>query len=232
MPRDIPLVVRSDVDTGIAAWIPSGTFTMGSQRGDRDERPEHEAQAGGFHMDLFPITNSQFARFLAESGYSPGAWTLPEGRENHPVVSVDWHAAQAYCEWVGKRLPTEPEWEKAARGSDGRTYPWGDEFDVNRASMGASHGFSGTSPVGNFAAGVSPFGILDMAGNVWEWLADCYDASRYSRGAVANGGDESLQNRVVRGGSWMSHKRYLRCAKRGNEPPDKRSKFVGFRCVS
>ena len=231
VPRDIPLVIRNHVDGGVAVWIPAGRFAMGSKGGDRNERPVHEAYTDSYYMDLRPVTNSMFAEFGRSSGYSLD-WILPEGCEDHPVVDVNWHDAQAYCQWAEKRLPTEAEWEKAARGFDERAFPWGNSFAAARVSI-LRNGFSGTSPTGNFPEGCSPFGILDLAGNVWEWVADRYDPDRYSRRQPELAPDEVAgEDRVMRGGSWISHQRYLRCSKREHAPPDQRSRFVGFRCVT
>ena len=230
VPGNIPLVIRNEVDKGIAVWIPPGKFPMGSKIGNKDEKPVHIVQVDGFYMDLYPVTNVQFAKFVQATGALD--WESPAGYADHPVVSVTWENARAYCEWAGKRLPAEAEWEKAARGVDGRNYPWGDEFDTVNGN-GLRTGYAGTSPVGNFPSGKSPYGILDMAGNVWEWVSDWYDATYYawSRGSNPKGPD-SGEHRVLRGGAWICHANYLRSTKRDHQPPDYQSNFIGFRCVS
>jgi formylglycine-generating enzyme required for sulfatase activity len=227
IPPNVQLVSRSEVDGGIRVWIPSGRFTMGSNNGDKNEKPARTFCVESFHLDICPITNGQFARFIRATGYAKG-WK-PQSDSDHPMIRVSWDDARAYCEWAGKRLPAEAEWERAARGIDSRTYPWGSEFDSHRANA-LENGYSGTSPVGSFPTGASPFGVLDMAGNVWEWVDDRYHVP-HTHGDVSQSATQP-ERRVLRGGAWICHPRYLRCAKREHQLQDYRSKFAGFRCAS
>ncbi len=191
--------------------VPAGEFLYGDEKETR-ELPE-------FWIDKTPVTNAEYARFVAEAGHRPPKhWKgkdPPEDAADHPVVYVSWEDAVAYAEWAGKRLPTEEEWEKAARGTDGRKYPWGDEkptpdlcnFDENEG---------GTTPVGKYSPqGDSPYGCVDMAGNVWEWTASDYDNQR----------------KVLRGGSWGNDPNYLRAAFRSRNRPGRRYDYYGFRCA-
>ena len=159
--------------------IPAGEFTMGSE--NKIERPPHTVFVDAFEMDQFEVTNEQFEKFVAETGYVTDAekagdtsWRYwAQGKPTHPVVKVSWNDAKAFCEWAQKRLPTEPEWEKAARGTDGRTYPWGNNWDANKANTKEA-GYRGTTTVGSFPDGGSPYGVMDMAGNVAEWTSDWF----------------------------------------------------------
>ncbi|MFT5376577.1 MAG: sulfatase activating formylglycine-generating enzyme [Candidatus Latescibacterota bacterium] len=228
----IELVRRNSVDGGMALWVPSGNFSMGERLGDRDEKPIHQVYVDAFYMDVYPVTQGQFQRFVRETGYRLGQWEARPDSDDHPVVEVSWEDAVNYCQWAGKRLPTEAEWEKAARGTDGRTYPWGEDFEPDRACV-LGRGFDGTAPVGNFTAGASPYGLHDMAGNVWEWAADYYAEDYYNWCPLKNPyGPDSGERNVLRGGAWICHRRYLRCAKREHQMPEYRSRFAGFRCAS
>jgi len=191
--------------------VPAGKFLYGEDK--------KEVELAEFWIDKAPVTNAEYARFVAETGHKPPEhWkgkTPPTKIADHPVVNVSWDDAPAYAEWAGGRLPTEKEWEKAARGTDGREYPWGEWAEVYCNSEEAGSG--GTTPVGKYSPqGDSPYGCVDMAGNVWEWTA-----SEHEQGG-----------RVLRGGAFTSGMRYVRCAARGRYLPVSSSRDLGFRLVA
>jgi formylglycine-generating enzyme required for sulfatase activity len=230
-----------------------------------DEKPAHTVSLDGFWIDKHEVTNAQFAAFLNEEGNqeeggvtwleldsdhclieeSGGEFQPKSGYADHPVVDVSWYGAKAYAEWVGGRLPTEAEWEYAARGPEGQIYPWGNEFDGTRLNFcdvncafdlratGYDDGYEETAPVGSFPDGASWCGALDMAGNVWEWVADWYDGDYYARSPSENpGGPEEGDRRVVRGGAFLTIENGVRCAARldGTHPRYRYGDF-GFRVV-
>jgi len=216
--------------------IKGATFTMGDNNGDPDERPAHKVTVADFAMDRFELTNALFETFVAATGYQtenekagkPQTWrthSTPD-TSNNPVVFVTWADAQAFCEWAGKRLPTEAEWEYAARGTDGRIYPWGNDYDPQKFN-GKASGIRGTVHVGSYPAGASAFGIDDMAGNVWEWTADWYQA--YPGGAPSPFYGEKF--RVTRGGGWFDEQKQVRATNRSSADPNAANDDLGFRCV-
>ena len=241
----IPAPTAGDVFIRLAdememVYVPEGEFTMGSPdgEGDSDEHPQHTVSLGAFWIDRYEVTNDQF-RQCVEAGACVPPTTCDSGeptygeaeKRDHPVVCVNWHDAEAYCRWTGARLPTEAEWEKAARGTDGRRYPWGDEWDVGRCNT-AEGGKGGTMPVGSHSpTGDSPYGCADMAGNVWEWVADWYDGDYYSRSPDSNPPGPNLGDyRVVRGGSWFSDQLRAHSANRRRHNPGYSRINYGFRC--
>jgi len=231
------LQIVHEKDGSIMVLVPAGEFIMGSNEHDRSERPQRKVYLDAYYIDIYCITNSQFARFVEETGYktlSPWRRYFKPGRENHPVIYVSWQDAVAYCEWAGKRLPTEAEWEKAARGTDGRLFPWGNEFDLSRLNI-AESGYGTTVPVDAYPQGVSPYGCYNMAGNVWEWCADWFDPTYYIHAPQQNPkGPESGRFRVLRGGDFntYSYEGQFRCSARGSPDPEKRMSYVrGFRCA-
>ena len=155
-------------------FVSTGTFLMGDGEGARDERPKHKVELDAFWIDRFPVTNKDYKRFVDATGHRrPPHWvtgTYQRQHERHPVTNVSHKDANAYAEWVGKRLPTEAEWEKAARGTIGQTYPWGDAF--RKDNVNSSNDYGGTTPVDQFTGGSSPYGVMDMCGNVMEWCED------------------------------------------------------------
>ncbi|HXV83145.1 MAG TPA: SUMF1/EgtB/PvdO family nonheme iron enzyme [Candidatus Binatia bacterium] len=232
--------------------VPGGMLMMGSSDGPEDERPPHQVNVAEFFIDRTTVTNAQFARFLNAKGTQAadgqrwydiddndarihrrdGQWTADAGSENHPVVEASWYGAVAYCGWLGKRLPTEAEWEKAARGTDGRKYPWGNEPpDRTRAHFDA--GWNDLRSVGSLPKGASPYGILDLAGNGWEWVSSAYLPYPYN----ANDGREDLtrlQVRVTRGGGHDSSPEELTTTQRGrnvSRNPRSGHHNIGFRCA-
>jgi iron(II)-dependent oxidoreductase len=224
---------RSNDGADIVA-VPAGEFWIGSEASDASpsERPRRRVYLDAFRIDKYEVTNALYRRFIEATGRAaPQYWNDSEWNEtNQPVVGVNWGDANAYCSWAGKRLPTEAEWEKAARGTDGRKYPWGEQWDNSRANSNESK-LGKTVAVGSYPGGVSPYGAHDMAGNVWEWVADWYDANYYQSASSRNPrGPDSGQRRVLRGGSWVSVPRGLRTSGRGLSGPANRDDYIGFRC--
>ncbi len=222
--------------------VSGGTFSMGRDpapyRGEAlaDEFPAHTLELDAFELSLTPVTNAQYAFFVRETGHrAPAHWeegsngSPPGGSGDHPVTWVDCADVTAFCAWAGARLPTEAEWEKAARGSDGRLYPWGaGEPDERHATFGRGAKRGSTVPVGAAGAGASPYGLLGMAGNVWEWVASAYRPYPYDAG---DGREDvsSPEQRVLRGGSYASPPQHLRCAARSRSYPGRRAPHIGFR---
>lgn len=215
--------------------VRGGYFTIGSDRGDPDEAPVHRVGVDGFYIDAREVTNAEFERFVAATGYdAEGEWERFDrpGRESHPVLSVTWNDATAYAGWAGKRLPTEAEWEVAARGGieDG-DYPNGETVSPDEATYGSLYAsFPATTPVGSRHP--NGYGIYDMAGNAWEWCADYYAADAYARSAELNPrGPERGVSRVLRGGSWNDRAVTLRVANRLEMTPTIIGPVFGFRCA-
>lgn len=221
----------------VLVGIPAGEFLMGSSELDGmaadDEKPQHPVYLPRYEIARTPVTNAQYKAFLDATGRrAPDHWhggQIPTGLEAHPVVNVSWEDALAFCQWAGLRLPTEAEWEKAARGTDGRLWPWGNVApDMRRCNF--NDNVRGTVPVGQYPAGASPYGLLDMAGNVWEWCADYYDAEYYIKSpSEAPTGPARGLARVLRGGSWTNDARRVRAAARSSRSPVFRGENVGFR---
>jgi formylglycine-generating enzyme required for sulfatase activity len=189
--------------------VPAGDYVIGRDAGDSRQR---HVDVHEFELARTPVTNAQYERFVAETGAAaPPHWPAPT---DHPVTFVDWHEASSFCAWAGGRLPKEAEWEKAARGTDGRTYPWGEEEDEGRAAVGTGIKHGSTSPVGSHPSGASPYGLLDMAGNVWEWTSTEYPPGE----------------RVLRGGSFASPGlSWAGCTMRSHSRPVRRQRHIGFR---
>jgi formylglycine-generating enzyme required for sulfatase activity len=197
-------------------YVPEGTFTMGSEKGDEDEAPQHEASAGPFYIDKYEVGNAEFKAQFPEFQY-------PEGQDNHPAV-VTWDQASAFAAKVGKRLPTEAEWEKAARGTDGRTFPWGESYDPSFVVWDENDP-RGAAP----ACPASPFGGIDMAGGVWEWTSDWYQPYP---GNDAEKEEYGEKFKVIRGGASFNDLAMCRTTHRYYLPPDTTGHLrVGFRCV-
>jgi formylglycine-generating enzyme required for sulfatase activity len=227
-------------DGAVLVLVPGGAFTMGNDAGDRAEQPAHQVSVDSFWIYQREVTNEQFLEFTKATGYEPkGDWrafATEAGRLNHPVVNVTWADAAEYCKWAGGRLPTEAEWEKAARGSDGRTYPWGNQWNpqlCNWADAGKSDGFQRTAPVESFLVGASPYYCINLVGNVWEWCADWFDLYYYRQSPPNNPtGPEKTNARVVRGGGVDFNLRgNPRCSMRTSAPPAQGDPARGFRCV-
>jgi formylglycine-generating enzyme required for sulfatase activity len=270
LPVEVVMRTRSK-DGRAMVYVPAGEFPMGSTgAANLNEKPQHTVYLDAFWIDRTEVTMAQYRLFTKASGYQTRAeekgwayawvesakewqkvngadWQHPFGPESsveqdHPVVQVTWADAAAYCTWAGGSLPTEAQWEKAARGTDGRKYPWGNTFDgtwlnycdstCEGGDSAFDDGYRFTAPVGSYPSGVSPYGALDMAGNVWEWTADWYDDSYYAISPAQNPtGPESGQYRVLRGGSWNHDQSGMRTTFRLDSSSDESVDNFGFRCA-
>jgi formylglycine-generating enzyme required for sulfatase activity len=222
--------------------IAAGEFMMGAADGDSDEQPAHRVRLDAYYLDVYEVTTALFGKFMQAAGHAePSYWPLLRqiSGDDRPVMGVDWNDADAYCRYYGKRLPTEAEWEKAARGTDGRTYPWGNKEPTNTlANFGQqwapniNYYIDRIVPVGRYEGGKSPYGVHDMAGNVSEWTADWYD-KRYYAGSPADNprGASGGSQKVLRGGSWGNDPQHVRATYRHNAPPSNRNARFGFRCA-
>ena len=242
------------MDTSEMVTIPAGAFWLGCDPAHNnnlgcaeDELPSQSIELPAFKIDKFEVTNTKYAECVQAGACTPPSSLTSETREQYfdapefadfPVLFVSWKQADAYCTWAGKRLPTEAEWEKAARGTTQNAFPWGDEgpncsLANTRQAAGLENCMDDTQPVGSFASGASPFGVLDMAGNVWEWTASRY-LPNYLPGAAEEaltGGPADLY-RVVRGGGWDSAPLNLLVSARSFDPDFHSSNNLGFRCAS
>ena len=223
--------------------VPAGYFWMGSdKRIDKDARdnelPQHRLYLPGYRIGKYPVTNEEYAAYLSATGHSaPYEWETNRAKLDHPVIYVRWRDSMAYCRWLSEatgvsyRLPSEAEWEKSARGSDGRIYPWGNQPpDERRCNFNRNVG--DTTPVGNYPAGVSPYGCYDMAGNVWEWTGSLYREYPYRSDDDREAEEGDGGRRVLRGGSWYHNSASVRAALRNWAGPDNRYYDVGFRLVA
>jgi formylglycine-generating enzyme required for sulfatase activity len=211
-------------------YVPGGKFLMGRDGGDDYERPRHEANVTPFFIDKYEVTREEYQKFVDATGHAPRGWAggkFPEGTGRWPVTGVNWADAVAYAKWVGKRLPTEAEWEYAARGADGRIYPWGNEWQGGLANADDS-ARKGIAPVGEFK-GASPFGLFDMVGNAWEWTSNVLQA--YPGGRLPKQQGRDL--RVIRGGSWQSDRSAATTTYRWGWPAEGAEDYsnTSFRCV-
>ena len=248
------------VDGKVIVLVPAGAFRMGTSADQAaalaqqfglaaglppGETPQATLSVSAFYVDQTLVTNADYKMFvdahpgwpvpylddsLARSyNWDKTTRTFPAGRDAYPAVLVTWHDAVAYCQWAGGRLPTEAEWEKAARGSDGRIWPWGNAWDAAKLNS-AEGGIGDATPVGHFPAGASPYGALDMAGNVWQWTSSLDQAYPYNS---ADGREDpnTAGLRVTRGGAWLFGAVANRTAMRNRFDPDSASLSIGFRCV-
>jgi formylglycine-generating enzyme required for sulfatase activity len=221
--------------------IPAGEFTMGSDgtQALEDERPSHRVWLDAFSVDVHEVTTAQYAAFLAAaSRAAPWQWETVDlvQHGDRPVIGVDWRDAEAFCAWAGKRLPTEAEWEKAARGTDGRLYPWGNQAptrEVANFALGARFSYNQVlMPVRSHEGGKSPYGLYHMAGNAYEWVQDWYATNYYESSPDKNpAGPSQGQFKVLRGGSWSDLPKYLLTYGRFKLPPETKNSYTGFRCA-
>ena len=220
-------------DGAMVVRIPAGEFLMGSPEGEgeADERPQHRVYVSEYLIDKTEVTWRQFRKFTDAKGTPIARTPLWGTPDDYPAAFILWEEAKGYCEWAGGRLPTEAEWEKAARGTDGRKYPWGNEWDPQRCNS-ISGGLHRPESVGSFPNCLSPYGVLDMAGSMKEWCADAYGETYYAESSARDPkGPTSGPLRMVRGGAWMSQPIWLRAAYRLKASPSSANHDQGFRCA-
>jgi formylglycine-generating enzyme required for sulfatase activity len=252
LPHDLPPKLVSEVDGKAMMLVPAGEFIMGTNRTDpdnthlkigtvkplyKDQRPEHKVHLNAFYIDQYEVTNSEYKQFIDATQFPelPGHWeegTFPEGEKDLPVTNVTWGEALAYALWAGKRLPTEAQWEKAARGTEGRLFPWGEEYQKGWANVGVD-GAKGLVSGGSYPKDVSPYQVFDMAGNVMEWTASWYQLYPGNDYQFKKFGREF---KVLRGNGFQKGGHYFLEAYRytfyrTEAKPDEYFENVGFRCV-
>ena len=233
--------------------VPKGEFRMGNNSSGLDENPVHTVYLDAYWIDKTEVPNAMYAKCVTSevSRPSPNNSSLTHSSyytdsqfANYPVIYVDWNKANAYCQWAGARLPSEVEWEKAAHGTDERAYPWGDSFNetlvifcdknciFDWADKNFDDGYIDTSPVGSYPYWASPYGVLDMAGNVWEWVNDWYGKTYYIQSPANNPlGPSTGDSRVLRGGSWLNYAKIIRSSYRTEYGPTNFYVNFGFRCA-
>jgi sulfatase modifying factor 1 len=229
-------VSKGPTDEPGMVYVPAGPFIMGSTRGEFDEEPRHLVEMSAYYMDTYEVTNTQYNKCVAAGACRRQRYGRDKtlNQPKHPVVAVSWKNGANYCKWRGKHLPTEAQWEKAARGTDERFYPWGNDFDISWANQHhEADGYPTTAPVGSFPKNVSPYGAYDMAGNAWEWTADYWGPRYYRRSAKKDPtGPETGVKRVMRGGSWLYDVPFfVNAFNRSPGRPWVRKSAVGFRCA-
>lgn len=233
----LPKEIVNQKDNSVMALVPEGEFLMGTSDADlefyrkefpleaestfADERPQHKVFLDAFYIDKFEITNEQYQAFLKATAYKAKSYLdeSPYNDPNLPAVVLEWEDVVAYAKWAEKRIPTEAEWEKAARGTDGRIWPWGNEWNPSILNAndgdGSLDGYAQTAPVGQYPKSASPYGVYDLAGNIWEWVADWYDPNYYKTSPYKNPkGPRSGSSRILRGGGWAENYEFTRCASR------------------
>ena len=240
-----PLAVKtkiSSTDGMVMVYVPAGEFLMGSKDdvGNGNEHPQHTVSLDAYWIDQTEVTNAMYEKCVTAGVCTDLGSNASNTRKeyfgnaayaDYPVIFVNWYQAQAYCKWAARELPTEAQWEKAARGTDGEAYPWGNETPTKDiANYNANKG--DTTKVGSYAAGASPYGAYDMAGNVWEWVADKYDEQYYSSSPASNPtGAASGKYQILRGGSWYNLGTDIRSAYRSGVSPSVFYYDTGFRCA-
>lgn len=229
-------IMAQDKPSTSMAEVPAGEFIMGSNERWDDEAPEHVSSTDAFYIDLNEVTNADYKKFVsATQKVFPFHWpegSIPKGKENHPVVYVSWFDATEYCSWAGKRLPTEQEWEKAARGEEGLIYPWGNEWSLDKSNNPYKNS-TGTEPVGTYPRGRSPYGLYDISGNVWEWVDSYYLPHP---GNPVTRAEYGKDKRVLKGGSWFDCLSYgcglsAPTFNRSFFTPEVKNNSFGFRCA-
>jgi formylglycine-generating enzyme required for sulfatase activity len=248
---DTPVVKKlTGKDGAPMVLVPAGSFPMGVPTGDRDggrdEYPRHQVELDAFYIDMHEVTNGRYQQFVKATGHripqhpnNPSRTLWKDGQvsdtvADRPAVNVDWHDAAAYCAWAGKRLPTEAEWEKAAKGTEDRRFPWGNveptakHLNFNQQWIGEKT----LMPVGSYELGKSPYGAYDMAGNVWEWVADWYDDRYYEKSPAKNPrGPDTGTDKVLRSSGWAVETPLVRIFTRVKSDPLIRNESTGFRCA-
>ncbi len=238
LPATPTAAVPETIDGAPMARVPAGEFLMGSSI--LNEQPQHSVWLDEFWVDVFEVSNGLYQQCVTAGACRPPSSTHSAHHEcyygdpsyaSFPVNQVAWADAVQYCQWAGERLPTEAEWEKVARGTDARTFPWGNNWDPARVNSLLNDIYD-TTAVGSYPAGASPYGAMDMAGNVWEWVADWYDEEYYEDSPAENPpGPSTGVSKIVRGGGYGVYDAAMRTSLRRELPPETQVTYVGFRCV-